>query len=232
MEPDQIINQDCLPILANMPDQSVDVTICDPPYPNGAGLFADTLIDGIAGLYLAAKKTKKHVIFFWTPVIPPPTPPPGWFLTSTNQWSKTDATSRIKYETILVWTRGDYRRQPHKIWTVPILDLQGLKQWSQSHPTQKPLRLLRYLIQDFTKEGDLVLDPFAGTGTTGVAAKQLGRHYLLIESNKEHADFAQQRLQAAMRNGAQTTLTHKSENTPPLPTRTSNPSSAKRRGSA
>lgn len=42
--------------------------------------------------------------------------------------------------------------------------------------------------------GDLVPDPFAGTGTTGVAAKQLGRHYVLIESNKEYAEFARDRL--------------------------------------
>ena len=227
METDQIITQDCIPILANMPDQTADVTITDPP--KGTGLYPQPLIDGIAALYLAAKKTKKHVIFFWSPVTAPPNPPPGWFHTATNIWAIPDSKTSIKYESIHVWTKGDYRRQPFKTWVLPILDYRSLHEWSKTHPTQKPLRLLRYLIQDFTKDGDLVLDPFAGTGTTGVAAKQLGRHYLLIEANKEYADFAQQRLQAAGPKDKQTTLDQEDQ-PPTLPPNTSGRSANKRRG--
>lgn len=69
----------------------------------------------------------------------------------------------------------------------------ALKDWKQ-RPTQKPLKLLRYLVEDHTNEGDLVLDPFCGTGTTIVAAQQLKRHYLGIEVNPEYAAFAEQRI--------------------------------------
>ena len=194
MELDQVLQQDSLPFLAGMPDNSVDAVITDPPYPNGSGLFSDQLIDGIAGLYLSAKKAKKHVIFFWTPVIAPPSPPPGWFHTATHIWHKPDAKTSIRYEHIHVWSR-DYRRQPFKVWNVPILDYRTLKDWQETHPTQKPVRLMRFIVEDYTKEGETILDPFGGTGTTGVAAQQLKRHYVLIETNKDYADFATARLQ-------------------------------------
>lgn len=223
MEPDQVLNTDSLAVLASMPDESIDCVITDPPYPNGSGLFGNQLIDGIAGLYLAAKKAKKHVIFFWTPVIPAPTPPPGWFHTSTNIWEKPDCKTSIRYEHIIVWSR-DYRRQAYKVWSVPILDYRTLKDWQPSHPTQKPVRLLRYLIEDFTNEGDLVVDPFAGTGTTGVAARLLKRHYLLIECNPEFASIATQRLppppsDPPMTEQPTTEQPPKEEKTPPKTTR-------------
>ncbi|HEY4360277.1 MAG TPA: site-specific DNA-methyltransferase [Bryobacteraceae bacterium] len=192
MELDTVLHHDSLPMLAAMPDLSVDAVITDPPYPNGSGLFSDSLIDGIAGLYLAAKKARKHIVFFWTPLASPPLPPPGWFEVSRSVWAKPDARSAHAYELVICWSR-DYRRRAHRVWTVPILDYRTLKDYKQ-HPTQKPVRLLRYLIEDYTQEGDTILDPFAGTGTTGVAAQQLKRHYLLIESNKEYADFAVARL--------------------------------------
>jgi DNA modification methylase len=215
MEQNQVLNQDSLAYLAAMPDASIDAVITDPPYPNGSGLFMDQLIDGIAGLYLAAKKAKKHVIFFWTPVIPPPSPPPGWFHTSTNIWEKPDCKTSIRYEHIIVWSR-DFRRQPFKVWSVPILDYRTLKDWQPSHPTQKPVRLLRYLVQDYTQEGDLVMDPFAGTGTTGVAAQQLKRRYLLIERNTEYASFATRRLERPKTDEGQKTVEAPKEE-PPTP---------------
>src|SRR5262249_17792166 len=81
---DEIINQDCLPLLAVMPDQSIDSVITDPPYPSPTGLFAQNITDGIAALYLCAKKAKKHVVFFWSPLADVPRPPPGWFHTATH----------------------------------------------------------------------------------------------------------------------------------------------------
>lgn len=51
------------------------------------------------------------------------------------------------------------------------------------HPTEKPSRLAEIMIETSSNPGDLVLDPFAGSGSTGVAAKKLGREYLLIEKS-------------------------------------------------
>ena len=61
------------------------------------------------------------------------------------------------------------------------------------HPTQKPLDLMEALIELTTQKGQLVLDPFAGSGTTGVAAKALGRNYLMFERSREFYETAQSR---------------------------------------
>ena len=63
-----------------------------------------------------------------------------------------------------------------------------------SHPTQKPVALFEYLIKTYTNEGDLVLDNCAGSGTTGVACKNLNRNYILIEKEQEYIDIINKRL--------------------------------------
>ena len=62
------------------------------------------------------------------------------------------------------------------------------------HPTQKPLELIKQLVQVHTLVGDVVLDPFAGSGTCGVACKQLGRKFILIEQESQYIDMIHQRL--------------------------------------
>jgi len=62
------------------------------------------------------------------------------------------------------------------------------------HPTQKPVALFEYLIKTYTNEGDLVLDNCAGSGTTGVACKNTGRNYILIEKESEYIDIINKRL--------------------------------------
>jgi site-specific DNA-methyltransferase (adenine-specific) len=70
-------------------------------------------------------------------------------------------------------------------------DLQSNK---ERHPTQKPVALFEYLIKTYTNEGDLVLDNCAGSGTTGVACKNLNRNFILIEKDPEYCKIAQERL--------------------------------------
>jgi site-specific DNA-methyltransferase (adenine-specific) len=62
------------------------------------------------------------------------------------------------------------------------------------HCTVKPLKLMSYLITMGSRPNQVVLDPFAGSGTTLVAAKELGRRYIGIEMNKEYCDIARARL--------------------------------------
>mgnify|MGYP000220284317 FL=1 len=64
------------------------------------------------------------------------------------------------------------------------------------HPTQKPESLLHRVLLATTQPGDIVLDPFFGSGTTGAVAKMLGRHYIGIEAEAEYADAAQARIDA------------------------------------
>jgi DNA modification methylase len=63
------------------------------------------------------------------------------------------------------------------------------------HPTQKPLRVLRQLIEWGSREGDLVLDPFMGVGSTGVAAAELGRRFIGIEREADYVAAARRRLE-------------------------------------
>lgn len=63
------------------------------------------------------------------------------------------------------------------------------------HPTQKPISLFSYLIKSFTQEGQTILDPFAGSGTTGRAAKDLGRKCTMIEREEKYAEIAAKRME-------------------------------------
>ena len=62
------------------------------------------------------------------------------------------------------------------------------------HPTQKPIEYIKGLIEISSNEGDIILDPFIGSGTTGVAALQLNRNYIGFELDKEYHKVAEQRL--------------------------------------
>lgn len=69
------------------------------------------------------------------------------------------------------------------------------------HPTQKPVALMEYLIRTYTNEGDTVLDFCAGSGSTGVAAVQLGRHFIGIEADASYCEIARARIVAATAQG-------------------------------
>lgn len=66
----------------------------------------------------------------------------------------------------------------------------------QIHPTTKPLPLMLELVSLFTDPGELIVDPFCGSGTTGVACMRLGRRFIGIEKDAEYADLARRRLEA------------------------------------
>ena len=65
-----------------------------------------------------------------------------------------------------------------------------------SHPTTKPIQLFSYLITLGSREGDLILDPFIGSGTAAISAKLLNRNYIGIEQNEEYLEIAKSRIQA------------------------------------
>jgi DNA modification methylase len=65
------------------------------------------------------------------------------------------------------------------------------------HTTQKPIALMEALVRDFTDEGETVLDPFAGSGTTGVACRRLGRRFIGFERDPKYAAIAEKRIAGA-----------------------------------
>jgi site-specific DNA-methyltransferase (adenine-specific) len=68
------------------------------------------------------------------------------------------------------------------------------KPTTNNHPTVKPLALMRYLCRLVTPPGGTILDPFMGSGTTGMAAKQEGFEFIGIEKEKEYVDIAERRM--------------------------------------
>ena len=86
-------------------------------------------------------------------------------------------------------------------WTLPICAgherIKGAD-GQKAHSTQKPESLLHRVIVSSTKPGDVILDPFFGSGTTGAVAKRLGRHFIGIEREKTYADVARARIAEVM----------------------------------
>lgn len=93
-------------------------------------------------------------------------------------------------------------KQMRDVWLLPLVQgkerLRG-KDGRASHPTQKPEEMLKRIIIASSNRGDLILDPFLGSGTTAVIAKKLGRNWIGIEKNKEYARMAQKRVNSSSR---------------------------------
>ena len=85
---------------------------------------------------------------------------------------------------------------PSNIWTDISIPFWSMPE-NTPHPTQKPEKLIAKLILASSNEGDLVFDPFLGSGTTAVTAKKLGRKYLGIEREKEYVAYSEYRLEQA-----------------------------------
>ena len=95
--------------------------------------------------------------------------------------------------------QGNFRNTyPSNFW-----DDISIPYWSMAentaHPTQKPEKLLAKLILASSNPGDVILDPFLGSGSTSVTAKKLGRHYIGIEQNEQYCVWAEKRLEMAER---------------------------------
>ena len=75
-----------------------------------------------------------------------------------------------------------------------ILTISNANQRNRVHPTQKPIQLMEYLVKTYTQENDTVLDFTMGSGTTGVACKNLNRNFIGIELDKDYFETAKQRI--------------------------------------
>lgn len=90
----------------------------------------------------------------------------------------------------------------HGVWIVPKHDSgQGHGGRANEHPTQKPVRLMSEIVALFSDEGQTVCDPFAGSGTTGVACAQLGRRFVGVERDPKYYELACERIAAAQAQG-------------------------------
>lgn len=119
-----------------------------------------------------------------------------------KQYDLTDKRKKSSYGYILPNGKraGDYIKSDYKRWTNVWIDISETTfntskyRKTKLHFTPKPLGTIERIIALHTKRGSTVLDCFAGSGTTGVVANQLGRNYILIESDSEYVDLINERL--------------------------------------
>ncbi len=96
-------------------------------------------------------------------------------------------------------------KQMRSVWSIPTTP-QSEKRFGK-HPTQKPLARLNRIVLSSTKKNDLILDPFTGSSTTGIAAYQNDREFIGIDSNQEFLDISIERFKKEKEKKKQKDLT-------------------------
>ena len=231
---------DCLELLPNLLDNSIDMLLVDLPYGTTACKWDSVLpLDKLWEQYNRVCKRDAAMVF--TAAQPFTT-----VLASSNIsnlryewiWEKPQGTNPMNakvmplksHENILVFYRIKPTYNPQMWYSTPysgfssdtakIGEVYGqqqskhrdnpegsrypktvlkFKQEKGQHPTQKPVKLMEYLIKTYTNEGDTVLDNTMGSGTTGVAAVDTGRNFIGMENNRDYYQIAQNRINHPIR---------------------------------
>ena len=225
---------DCLEIMKDIPDKSIDLIVTDPPY--------DVSVTGGGGTINKVKKLNKSLedlveanitngydieilgeefmrvmkepnIYLWCNKIQIP----EYFKFYVDKhkckfdiicWHKTNAlpTYSNKYlsdtEYLLYFRKGKGKCFPKsyddaKTYYIAPINHRDKKKYK--HPTIKPLDITEKLIKNSSNENDVVLDPFMGSGTTGVACKELHRNFIGIELDKKYFEIAKKRIEETKR---------------------------------
>ena len=231
----KVIQGDCLEVMKDIPDKSIDMILADLPYGTTACKW-DTIIP-----FEPLWEQYKRIIKDNGAIVLTASQPFTSALVMSNVkmfkyewiWDKVKGTGfqiakfrpMIRTESVLVFGKGKVKYNPQKIkldkpkkeslastksgsspiaylnkGTKLVIDrhptniIQIKRDTDRVHPNQKPVALFEYLIKTYTNEGDLVLDNVAGSGTTGVACKNLNRNYILIEKEPEYIDIINKRL--------------------------------------
>lgn len=204
---DTVLHGDCLQLLPTFPAESVDFVLVDPPYlaayksRDGRTVPNDNndawLNPAFAALYRVLRRDSFAVSFY------------GWphadkFQTAYRQagfrivghfvfpkrYTSSTRYVRYQHEAAYLLAKGD--PSPPDYAPGDVID------WTYSrnrlHPTQKPVQVLLPLIEAFSRPGEVVLDSFCGSGSTLVAARQLGRRFVGIELSADYHAIAAQRL--------------------------------------
>lgn len=203
----QVIHGDCSQELRKLPDASVDLVLTDPPYlvrykdRAGRTVANDNnsrwLYPAFAEIYRILKPDSYCISFYgWSKV--------DRFLSAWREcgfqpvghfvWVKRYSScvrhTQMRHEQAYLLAKGN----PLPPETPPADVLSWAYTGNRLHPTQKPVCSLTPLIDAYSRHHGLVLDPFAGSGTTGVAALQCRRRFLLIEKDSAHYRTACERL--------------------------------------
>ena len=201
----ELILDDCLPRLKKMADKSIDLVLTDPPYgirharARGANSILryfttkswDSKIPSTELFFEMLRVGRRHIIWggnYYAHILPPTN---AWFV-----WYKSNGLPSLQFSDCeLAWTSCQT-----KSLVFNCRHRGGLKDSKETmvpHPTQKALEVMKWCIELSSKPGDTILDPFLGSGTTGVAAKLLGRNFIGIERDPEYMTIAAKRIALA-----------------------------------
>lgn len=199
---------DCTQIMRLIPDSSVDLIVTDPPYlvnyrsRDGRTIAGDVNGDWLKPACAEMFRVLRHnrfVISFY-----------GWnhadkFITAwraagfrivghfvfAKHYASRRGFTEARHECAYLLAKGNPQTPAHAL---PDVMPWGKYTGNRLHPTQKPLEILRPLIKSFSDIGDVVLDPFAGSGSTLLAARQLHRSWIGIEMDATYHRHAANRL--------------------------------------
>lgn len=210
-ELDRVHLGDCIELMKQLPDKCVDCVVTDPPY----GVRRDKGFEGFEGFGgfgkpiarrryedenwdfdrptkecfdLMLSISKSCLVFggnYFADILPQGKP---WIF-----WDKVQTMPTFG-DGELIWTNIKRNSVTKKVF-----EWNGLigKEEFRFHPTQKPVDLMKWVIDKYTEPNALILDPFSGSGTTGVAAIQTGRRFLGFEIDPRWCDIANKRIEAA-----------------------------------
>ena len=163
--------------------------------PNGTIWISGTL-HNIYSIGLALEQEGFKIInnITWQKTNPPPNLACRCFTHSTETilWAQKNTKKAKHYFDYTLMKEQNGGKQMKDVWTGPLTPPK--EKTEGKHPTQKPLYILKRIIECSTLPGAVVLDPFCGSSTTGVAAKQLGRNYIGIDREQEFIELSIRRL--------------------------------------
>lgn len=203
-ETGNIYNGDCLDIIKKWPDNCVDLVITDPPY--GMNYHSNHYKDGnvhkpilgddcfpIDTIKECFRIARCAVLSFcrWNNLKDIP-PPKSFIVWAKNNWTAGDLEHEYgrSWEGIAFWPMEGHQfnlKRPSDLY-----DFRKIPSSSLNHPTEKPISIMSRLID--ANVGDIILDPYCGSGSTLVAAERLGRKWVGIEIDKDYCAVAERRI--------------------------------------
>lgn len=210
----QVVVGDCLEGMKLLPDKCIDLILTDPPY--GIGIVKSGKIGNPKGACetWAGRKQKTFKKSSWDDKIPSKEIFDLIMNTSKNQviWGGNYFVEHLKNSPCwLVWDKKDHSttfsdcelawtsfktavRYYGHLWSGYKQERMGRNAEKKVHPTQKPVELMRWILENYSKEGDLICDPFMGSWTTARACKDLGRDFIGFELSEEYCKIGEERL--------------------------------------
>jgi len=201
-----IQNEDCMVGLKKIPDNSIDLIFTDPPYGlSKDGIRNDNNLDCFYSVLPECNRVLKDggffITFFSTKFLPEvfKNNPFSYYWNFILHCPNGRVSSTIgftKYMSCLVFKKGNAKiiRKGKDIFMDTPGTMIEPDEGYINHPTPKPKTFIKELMIMFSKEDDIVLDPFIGSGSVAVACKQLKRNYIGFEIDKNYCKLANERL--------------------------------------